>query len=449
MKLAGKDIKLAIFDLDGTLINSTGIWADIDKEFFARRGMEVPKGYAQEIVHLGMEKGAAMTVKRYLPNEKPEDLLREWHEAAKKAYLEDVDLKLAVDDVMDLLLAHDVHLALATVNDPELYIPCLKRLQILDYFEEIADVNAAPEGKTTSKIYDDLAAKFGVTKDNVIIFEDAISALKTAYGAGYTTVAVYDVHSTKDEYLTRDYSHLFIREWFDFLNPLKDKHALPEIQEGIFRLRRFNRGYEILGITDFSIEDLHIPKTILDRPVYKVGDNAFEKNNFKKIILEEGLRAIGNSAFYESRQAKEIIIPASVRETGYCAFSSSAFERVEFKGYVKHMFSSFSGLNQLKELVFSSDFEYLPFRGFWFNGALEEINLPEGVVRIGDQAFNKCDSLRKVIIPHSTQRIYSNAFYRCPNLSEVYYHGSEEDWAKISIDEEGNEIFLKAKRFYI
>ena len=55
MKFLNKDIKAVIFDMDGTMINSTGLWHDIDKKFFAKRGMELPKDYAQNIVHLGLK----------------------------------------------------------------------------------------------------------------------------------------------------------------------------------------------------------------------------------------------------------------------------------------------------------------------------------------------------------------------------------------------------------
>ena len=40
-----KQIKGAIFDLDGTLLDSMGVWSDVDRIFFARRGMEVPKDF--------------------------------------------------------------------------------------------------------------------------------------------------------------------------------------------------------------------------------------------------------------------------------------------------------------------------------------------------------------------------------------------------------------------
>ena len=62
--------KGAIFDLDGTLIDSMQIWREIDKEFFARRGMKIPQGYQAKIAHLGFRDVAAFTVKNYLPDDR-------------------------------------------------------------------------------------------------------------------------------------------------------------------------------------------------------------------------------------------------------------------------------------------------------------------------------------------------------------------------------------------
>ena len=72
IKLMNK--KLIIFDMDGTLIDSTGLWHEIDKKFFAKRNMDLPKDYAQKIVHLGLKQAAIFTKKEYGIKE------RIWHQ---------------------------------------------------------------------------------------------------------------------------------------------------------------------------------------------------------------------------------------------------------------------------------------------------------------------------------------------------------------------------------
>ena len=61
MKFQNRDIKLAIFDLDGTLVSSTSVWADVDTKFFRKRGMDVPEDYGRAIAHLGLDKAAKYT----------------------------------------------------------------------------------------------------------------------------------------------------------------------------------------------------------------------------------------------------------------------------------------------------------------------------------------------------------------------------------------------------
>ena len=46
----------ALFDMDGTLLDSMGVWADVDRAFFASRGMAVPEDYAHSISGLSFLK---------------------------------------------------------------------------------------------------------------------------------------------------------------------------------------------------------------------------------------------------------------------------------------------------------------------------------------------------------------------------------------------------------
>ena len=221
MNLLGKDIKLAIFDLDGTLINSTSLWADIDYEFFKKRGLEIPPSYNEEIAHAGLQKAAEITKQKYLPNENIEDIKKEWLDMSYHAYAETITLKDNAKEVLDLLHKNNVIIALATANSKEIYEVCLSRLGILDYLSLVMDVNSCKSGKESSKIYDLIAEKFNIKKEETVVFEDMIVPIITAYSAGYNVVGVYDKSSTKDEKAVIEHSHLFIKNYSEIIELLK------------------------------------------------------------------------------------------------------------------------------------------------------------------------------------------------------------------------------------
>lgn len=219
MKICNRQINAIIFDLDGTLLDSSGIWGEIDKDFFHKRNMAIPKTYTDEIAHIGLNEAAVLTANKYCVGEDPEDILNEWRDGSKKYYEEIIQLKPNVKDMLDLLKKNNIKMAVATANKRFLYEPCLKRLGIYDYFIEIADVDKVNAGKNSVKLYNYVADKLNEKPENIAVFEDIHIGLKTAYENGYFSIAVYDVHS-KDDDLKRKYSHIYINDFKEIIEKM-------------------------------------------------------------------------------------------------------------------------------------------------------------------------------------------------------------------------------------
>lgn len=79
--------------------------------------------------------------------------------------------------------------------------------------------------------------------------------------------------------------------------------------------------------------------------------------------------------------------------------------------------------------------------------SLTSITIPDSVTSISDYAFHGCSKLTSVTIGNSVTSIGEYAFYRCSSLTEIYYKGSAEDWAKITIADYNDEL-QNATRYY-
>ena len=221
MKLLGHEIKAVIFDMDGTLIDSTGIWHEIDVQFFAKRGMELPSDYAQHIVHLGLKQAAVYTKETYGIKESVQEIMEEWHNMSINMYRYHVELKPHSLELLKLFKENNIKMAIATANDEPLYRPCIERLGIGDYFDEIADVNTAKEGKQSAKIYLDLAKLMGAKPENTLVLEDMPTCVKTANKSGFITVAVYDNASKNYDDEKKANSILFIKDFKELIDNLE------------------------------------------------------------------------------------------------------------------------------------------------------------------------------------------------------------------------------------
>lgn len=221
MKLLDKEFDAAIFDMDGTLIDSTSLWHEIDKTFFAKRNMELPSDYAQHIVHLGLTEAAKYTKNTFHLEESIQDIMDEWHQMSLDMYKYEVALKPGALELLKLLKKNNIKMAIATANDEELYRPCIERLGIEQYFDYIADVNTTKEGKQSAKIYLDLAKKMSSKPENTLVLEDMPTCIKTVFKEGFITIAVYDNASKQYETDKISNSHLYIKGFNELLDKIR------------------------------------------------------------------------------------------------------------------------------------------------------------------------------------------------------------------------------------
>ena len=190
-------MKAAIFDLDGTLLDSMGVWTQIDRDFLTRRGLAVPEDYMDAVASMRFYETAVYTVERFGLSESPDALLREWYAMAADAYGHTVALKRGAKDYLARLRGSGIRLAIATSAAPALYLPALRRHGIESWFEVICTTDEVSRDKSAPDIFLHTAERLAVAPADCVVFEDLLAAIRSAKAAGMTVYGIYDAASAE------------------------------------------------------------------------------------------------------------------------------------------------------------------------------------------------------------------------------------------------------------
>lgn len=193
------NIKAAIFDLDGTLINSMSLWDQIDIDYLTSKNIPVPNDLNDEISHLSFNQVAIYFKERFKLEDSLDDIKNTWNTMAYNHYSSDITLKDGVVEFLDFLKKSNIKIGLATSNSTELLEASLKFNKIYDYFDAITITDEVSIGKHEPDVYLLAAKKLNVKPEECIVFEDILPAIKGAKKAGMKVIAVEDECSVLDK----------------------------------------------------------------------------------------------------------------------------------------------------------------------------------------------------------------------------------------------------------
>ncbi len=212
-----KNIEGAVFDLDGTLLDSSWVWEKVDEKFLGDRGFQVPDDYVDEISPLGAERAAVYTIERFGLNEDKDDIVREWIEMAKKEYATEVVCKPYAKEFLEELHKLNIKMAVATSSDRELFMKTLEREGILEYFQKIVTVDEVERGKGYPDIYEEAARRIKVNPHKCLVFEDILAGVTGASLGEFNVVAVFDEKSKHNWEKIKSISKYSINDYKELL----------------------------------------------------------------------------------------------------------------------------------------------------------------------------------------------------------------------------------------
>lgn len=201
-----------IFDCDGTLIDSMGMWLTIYPELVARYGIHMtPEDFAPT-EHLALPEEMAYYHEKLGIAQSGEALLAELRGMIREKYAHDHPLCPGVRPFLEAAAKAGIPLGIATSTDADLVTLALERLGVAGLFRVLVTTDEAGASKERPDVYDLALSRLapGARPQDAWVFEDAMFGLKAARGAGYHTLGVYDAHGRADRAVVRANASIFV-----------------------------------------------------------------------------------------------------------------------------------------------------------------------------------------------------------------------------------------------
>lgn len=209
-------IKGAIFDVDGTLLNSMPVWSNLGEIYLRSLGIEAEKGLGEALSAMSLPQGADYLIHHYHLGKTRGKVLEGINREVKDFYAEKVPLKNGVRNFLEGLKEHGIPMVIVTTSDRGNVEAALRRLGVLNYFDRVLTCTEMGTDKNRPDIYLAASLQLDTEPSETLVFEDAFHAVLTAKRAGFKVVAVYDKSNDSKLGKTWNTADIYLSEYTDF-----------------------------------------------------------------------------------------------------------------------------------------------------------------------------------------------------------------------------------------
>ena len=220
-----RNMRGAVFDMDGTILDSMGMWQDIDRRYLARFGKEAPADLQRRIEGFSVPETARYFKEAFGIPDGTDEIIAAWNEMAREEYLFRLQLKPGAEAYLRSLHERGILLGIATTNYRDLTEGCLRRLGILDLFTAVVTSGEIEKGKPDPEIFLKAAQAMGLSPGDCLVFEDLPAGLLAGKRAGMRTVAVYDRAAAAVDAEKRAMADAYAASWEEWM---KETAGMPE-----------------------------------------------------------------------------------------------------------------------------------------------------------------------------------------------------------------------------
>lgn len=185
-------MKALLFDMDGTLLDSMGMWMSLESDYMRTLGVNPQEVDTDQIATLGVEETLALLKKQFGIQASTEDVKRYVQNRLHHFFSREVKLRPGVREMLSTFRELGISMAVGTATEYELAEMALKTVGIYDQFDFLQSVSTVGYSKNDRRFFYKAAERFGVEPKEICLFDDALYACVTAKVAGCYVVSMID-----------------------------------------------------------------------------------------------------------------------------------------------------------------------------------------------------------------------------------------------------------------
>ncbi len=205
-------IRTAIFDVDGTLLDSMQMWINFGHDFLSAKGIDPPDDIDIIIQYFSLRETAEYFSENYDIGT-ADEIEKDIQQMTTDFYFRKVLPKDGVLEFLQVLKDNGVRMYVATATYSHLIRPALERTHILEFIEGIVTCPEVGCGKDKPDVFFAALNAMGGELSDAWVFEDALHAMKTAKAAGFKVCAVYDETESSNESLMRELCDIYTKSF--------------------------------------------------------------------------------------------------------------------------------------------------------------------------------------------------------------------------------------------
>lgn len=209
-------IKGAIFDVDGTLLDTMPVWTTAGIRYLKTLGIDAEPGLAETLFKMTVDMAAEFMKKTYGLPQSLDEIRRGVLSMVEDFYFYHADFKPGARELLERLKDEGVPMSIATSTNQYCILAAFDRLGYTDYFDAILTCPEMGTHKSEPVIFFEAARLMKVEPIETYVFEDGLYAIKTAGNAGFKTVGVYDEVSKTDQDEIKARADIYMKDLGEF-----------------------------------------------------------------------------------------------------------------------------------------------------------------------------------------------------------------------------------------